>query len=130
MTTIHKNGERFVAYSKGAAGVILSKCSSYVQDGQVLSLDDQEIELIRQALDKLESGAMYVLALAKRNLETPDANGETEEKLIFIGLQAMKDPARPEAAKSIAAAKGADIRVIMITGDNKLTARAIGKQLE
>ena len=129
MTTIHKNGERFVAYSKGAAGVILSKCSSYVQDGQVLSLDDQEIELIRQALDKLESGAMYVLALAKRNLETPDANGETEEKLIFIGLQAMKDPARPEAAKSIAAAKGADIRVIMITGDNKLTARAIGKQL-
>ncbi|MGP8282712.1 MAG: cation-translocating P-type ATPase [Desulfomonilaceae bacterium] len=129
MTTIHKNGERFVVYSKGAAGVILSKCSSYIQDGQVLPLDEHEIELIHQILDELESGAMYVLALAKKDLETPDTNGETEEELIFIGLQAMKDPARPEAAKAIATAKGAGIRVIMITGDNKLTAKAIGKQL-
>ncbi|MGO8881726.1 MAG: cation-translocating P-type ATPase [Desulfomonilaceae bacterium] len=129
MTTIHKNGERFVAYSKGAAGVILSKCSSYIQDGQVLPLDEHEIELIHQTLDELESDAMYVLALAKKDLETPDTNGETEGKLIFIGLQAMKDPARPEAAKAIATAKGAGVRVIMITGDNKLTARAIGKQL-
>ncbi len=129
MTTIHTDGNRFVAYSKGAAGVILSKCSRFALKGEVLPLDAREIELIHQSLDELESQAMYVLALAKRDLETSDANEEVEREMIFLGLQAMKDPARPEAANAIARAKGAGIRVVMITGDNKLTAKAIGQQL-
>lgn len=129
MTTIHQNGQGFIAYSKGAAGVIISRCSSFVLNGQVLPLDELEIESIHQSLNKLESEAMYVLALAKKDLETSEANEEAEQGLIFLGLQAMKDPARPEAALAIAKAKGAGIRVIMITGDNKLTAREIGKQL-
>lgn len=129
MTTIHKSADRFIAFSKGAAGVILSRCSFFVLNGKVLPFDEPEIELIHQTLDQLESEAMYVLAIAKKDLNTPDANDETEQNMIFLGLQAMKDPARPEAAKSIARAKGAGIRVIMITGDNKLTAKAIGKQL-
>jgi len=129
MTTIHKSGDKYVAFSKGAAGIILSKCNTFVQDGQVIVLDPPRRQIIQSELDKLESNAMYVLALAKKEMETLAPTDRTEEDMTFIGLQAMKDPARPEAAPAIALAKGAGIRVVMITGDNKLTARAIGKQL-
>ena len=80
-------------------------------------------------LEKLESEAMYVLALAKKELPWKEADSTTEEQLTFLGLQAMRDPPRPEAADAIATAEGAGIRVVMITGDNRLTAQAIGRKL-
>ncbi len=129
MTTIHKSGHGFTAYCKGAAGVILSRCSSMVFDGKETPLDLSRMKVIHQALNQFEEEAMYVLALAEKKLETMEINDETEQNLTLLGFQAMKDPARPEAASAIAEAQGAGIRVIMITGDNKLTARAIGKQL-
>ncbi len=129
MTTIHKRGQGFTAYCKGAAEVILSRCSCMVFDGKETPLDLSRMEVIHQALNQFEEEAMYVLALAEKKLETKEINGETEQDLTLLGFQAMKDPARPEAASAIAEAQGAGIRVIMITGDNKLTASAIGKQL-
>ncbi|MFA6221126.1 MAG: cation-transporting P-type ATPase [Desulfomonilaceae bacterium] len=129
MTTIHKSGHGFTAYCKGAAGVILSRCSSMVFDGKETPLDLSRMKVIHQALNQFEEEAMYVLALAEKKLETMEINDETEQNLTLLGFQAMKDPARPEAASAIAEAQGAGIRVIMITGDNKLTARAIGKQI-
>ncbi len=129
MTTIHKRGQGFTAYCKGAAEVILSRCSCMMFDGKETPLDLSRMEVIHQALNQFEEEAMYVLALAEKKLETKEINGETEQDLTLLGFQAMKDPARPEAASAIAEAQGAGIRVIMITGDNKLTASAIGKQL-
>jgi P-type Ca2+ transporter type 2C len=129
MTTIHKGGQGFTAYCKGAAEVILSRCSGMVFDGKETPLDLSRMEVIHQALNQFEEEAMYVLALAEKKLETKEINGETEQDLTLLGFQAMKDPARLEAASAIAVAQGAGIRVIMITGDNKLTASAIGKQL-
>ena len=78
-----------------------------------------------------EEGAKYaaqaerVLAFAWRS----GADVEKEEEMIFAGLITFVDPPRPEAASSIAAAQGAGIKVVMITGDHPLTAFAIARQL-
>jgi magnesium-transporting ATPase (P-type) len=56
-------------------------------------------------------------------MEKRPLGDNTQEGMIFLGLQVLIDPPRPEAAEAIARAKGAGIRVIMITGDNALTAR-------
>jgi len=72
---------------------------------------------------------MYVLALAQKEVPSGQATDEAERDMTFLGLQALIDPPRPEAAEAIARAQGAGIRVVMITGDNGLTAQAIAKQL-
>ena len=69
-----------------------------------------------------------MLAFAYKESEEP-LTIESEENLIFLGLLAMMDPPRPEAVQAVADAKRAGIRTVMITGDHKITARAIAKQL-
>ena len=69
-----------------------------------------------------------MLAFAYKESEGP-LTIESEENLIFLGLIAMMDPPRPEAIQAVADAKRAGIRTVMITGDHKITARAIAKQL-
>lgn len=71
---------------------------------------------------------LRVLAFAYKESEGP-LTIESEENLIFLGLIAMMDPPRPEAIQAVADAKRAGIRTVMITGDHKITARAIAKQL-
>jgi P-type Ca2+ transporter type 2C len=129
MTTVHQTDGHFVAYSKGAAEVILSRSDRFLQDGRVEALDEPILRTIRSWLEKLESEAMYVLALAKKELPWNEVDSKTEEQLTFLGLQAMRDPPRPEAADAIETAEGAGIRVVMITGDNRVTAQAIGRKL-
>ena len=129
MTTIHLTDGHFVAYAKGAAEVILARCDTFLQDGRVGHLDETTLKTIRGQLEKMESEAMYVIALAKKELPWKEIDSTTEEQLTFLGFQAMRDPPRPEAADAIAAAQGAGIRVVMITGDNRLTAQAIGRKL-
>ncbi len=129
MTTIHHTDDHFVAYSKGAAEVILSRCDTFLHDGRIEVLDATVLTSIRKELENLEREAMYVIALAKKELPFKEADSKTEEQLTFLGLQAMRDPPRPEAAKAISKAGGAGIRVVMITGDNRFTAQAIGRKL-
>lgn len=129
MTTIHHTDDHFVAYSKGAAGVILSRCDTFLHDGRIEDLNATVLRTIRKELENLEREAMYVIALAKKELPWKEADSTSEEQLTFLGLQAMRDPPRPEAAEAIATAKGAGIRVVMITGDNRITAQAIGRKL-
>lgn len=130
MTTVHQTDGHFVAYAKGAAEVILARCDRFLQNGHGEPLHEANLRAIQSQLEKLEGEAMYVLALAKKELTSQEVDSNTEEQLIFLGLQAMRDPARPEAAEAIATAQGAGIRVVMITGDNRLTAQAIGRKLD
>ncbi|MGB6068836.1 MAG: cation-transporting P-type ATPase [Desulfomonilaceae bacterium] len=129
MTTIHLTDGHFVAYAKGAAEVILARCDTFLQDGRVGHLDETTLKTIRGQLEKMESEAMYVIALAKKELPWKEIDSTTEEQLTLLGFEAMRDPPHPEAADAIAAAQGAGIRVVMITGDNRLTAQAIGRKL-
>ncbi len=134
MTTIHQvNGQR-LAYTKGAPGAVMAHCSSCWNGTQVVPFDDAQCDSVRQTIGQLQSQGMYVLALARKMLPASEAASATaddqvEEGLTFIGLQALIDPPRAEAARAIAEAQNAGIRVIMITGDNVLTAQAIARQL-
>jgi P-type Ca2+ transporter type 2C len=126
MTTLHRYEGRLVGYTKGAAEVVLSRCVQCMHTGKIISFGDTQCAMVHRMVEQLERDAWYILALAcKQDAAVENA----EEDLIFIGLQAMRDPPRPEAATAIARAREAGIRVVMITGDNLLTAQAVGTQL-
>jgi len=129
MTTIHQHEDRWVAYTKGAPGTVLAHCGSWWHGEQLVALDDAHRQAIGQAIEQLQSEGMYVLALARKEMALTEATDSAEQEMTFIGLQAMIDSPRLEAAEAIALAQGAGIRVVMITGDNALTARAIARQL-
>lgn len=129
MTTIHREEGGFVAYTKGAPEPVLARCVAARWDDQVRPLDDLLCQTLQKATEELQSQAWYVLALAeKRGIALDGADG-VDEGMTFLGLEAMMDPARPEVAGALAEARGAGIRVVMISGDNALTARAVGQQL-
>lgn len=127
MTTLHDvNGQR-VAYSKGAPGAVLAHCAACWNG---LAFDGAQCTAVKQTIGQLQSQGMYVLALARKVLPaSATADDQAEEGMTFIGLQALIDPPRVEAARAIDEAQSAGIRVVMITGDNALTAQAIARQL-
>ena len=128
MTTIHQRGGNFVVFTKGAAGAVLARCTSIWQDGQQAPMDATHRSAVQLTLEQLEGEAWYVIALARKETASADVD-EAERALTFLGLQTMIDPPRPDARETIAQAKTAGIRVVMITGDNALTAQTVGKQL-
>ncbi len=133
MSTIHKMGEgKFVQYTKGACDVMLSRCTGYLKDGVVVPMTKELEEGIQKANKEFADRALRVLCAAYRDYtELPDSmEAENLEKdLIFIGLTGMIDPCRPEVYDAIKECRIAGIRPIMITGDHKDTAVAIGKDL-
>lgn len=129
MTSVVKNsrGDLF-AYSKGAPEVLLPLCTHIYENDSVRPLSQQERDSIVQINAGLAENALRVLAFAYRPLEgeIPDWEPEkVERNLIFVGLIGMIDPPRPEVSDAIKLCKHAGIRPIMITGDHKLTAKAI-----
>ena len=129
MTSINQNisGE-LVACSKGAPEVLLPLCTHIYEGGQVRPLTDKERDSIVEINAGLAENALRVLAFAYRLLEgeIPDWEPEqVERNLIFVGLIGMIDPPRDEVRDAMRICKMAGIRPIMITGDHKLTARAV-----
>jgi Ca2+-transporting ATPase len=137
MTSVHTDAEqpgRVVAFVKGAADVLLKKCSSYLQGEAVLPLDDERRRAFIAANEHLASDALRTLGLAFRELppqlHDPKAiDHNVEQDLVFVGLVGMIDPPREEAAVAVARAQAAGIRPLMITGDHPTTAAVIAKEL-
>lgn len=129
MTTIHLRGDHFIAYSKGAPEEVLARCTTLLSGGQVAPLTEARRREIDQILRRWEGEAWYLIALAQKEIPSADLGG-VEEGMTFLGLQALIDPPRPDAAQAVAQAKEAGIRVVMITGDNAQTARAVARRLE
>ena len=129
MTTIHAQDGRQVAITKGAPGPVLVHCTSCQEGAQEYPLADQRCQAIRQRVTELQSQGFYVLGVARRKLPANSSPDQAESGMTFLGLLALIDPPRPGAAEAIARAQGAGIRVVMITGDNGLTAQAIAGTL-
>ena len=129
MTTFHRRNGRVIAYTKGAPEEVLARCATCWLGGRVLPLDAELRQGALRAIEQLESEAWYLLALARKEAQSGDASSSVEQGMTFLGLQAMMDLPRPEASGAIAQAKRAGIRVLMMTGDNARTARAVGKHL-
>ncbi|MEM2226905.1 MAG: cation-translocating P-type ATPase [Candidatus Bathyarchaeia archaeon] len=132
MTTVHAStmGGK-VAFSKGAPEVILERCSFVLEGGDMRRLTDGERAAILSVNEAMASDALRVLAVAYK--EIPEGAHLDEESLerdlVFLGLVGMIDPPREEAKEAVKVAQGMGIRPIMITGDHKLTAVAIAKEM-
>lgn len=132
MSTIHKCGDAFVQYTKGAPDEVLRRCISYEQDGKILPMTEEKRREILDKNHSMADKALRVLAAAKRNWNAvpKDVTPENlEQDLCFIGLTGMIDPIRPEVKAAIAECRSAGIRPVMITGDHKDTAVAIARDL-
>lgn len=111
---------------KGAIDRILVKCDRILDNGKIRNITDDDKKIILESSDNMADNALRVIAFAYK--ETNDANAN-EENLIFVGTVGIMDPLRPEVKISVNKCHRAGIRVIMITGDHKKTASAIGRQL-
>lgn len=134
MSTFHRQKGRpgVVQYTKGAPDLLLARCSSVLQNGREIPLTPQLREQILRENRKMADQALRVLAAARREWAALPAhpNGENAEKnLVFLGLVGMMDPIRLEAKMAIEECSRAGIQPVMITGDHKATAAAIGRQL-
>ncbi|RLG09152.1 MAG: ATPase [Thaumarchaeota archaeon] len=133
MTTFHKAEDgKIIAFMKGAPEVILSRCSTLMVDGRIIELSEDDVKKILQMNDEMASKALRNLALAYKVFEEiPERVDESIERgFIFLGIVGMIDPPRPEVKEALELCRRAGIKVVMITGDHKLTALAIAKELK
>lgn len=129
MSTLHQQDDKFVVYAKGAIDNLILKCKYIVEDGEVIPLTDTHKSVLSDAADTMSDKALRTLAVAYKPLDKRVEPENFEKDLVMIGVVGMIDPPREEVKDSIATAKEAGIRTIMITGDHKNTALAIAKDL-
>jgi Ca2+-transporting ATPase len=136
MSTAHvdaADGARVVVFAKGAPDVLVARCTEERVGGGTRALTAARREEISLAVDRLGSRALRTIGLAYRTLGRDALTGElsedAERRLVWLGVVGMIDPPRPEARASVAEARRAGIRPIMITGDHPATAAAIAGEL-
>jgi Ca2+-transporting ATPase len=121
------DGETFVAV-KGSPDEVLALCRRQLRGGAIVPLCDADIERIQAENERMADNALRVLGMAWCDAEV---NGRpSEQGLVWLGLVGMADPIRKGVEELIATFHGAGIDTVMITGDQTLTANAIGKQLK
>ncbi|MFW5681343.1 MAG: cation-translocating P-type ATPase, partial [Pseudomonadota bacterium] len=144
MSTVHRSGTGaallpgepggapLIALTKGAVDSLLPRCTRTVENGALVALDARHRDALLAANEAFGAEGMRVLAVAARPLaaepETLDA-AQVEAELVLLGLIALIDPPRAEAAAAVATCRRAGIRPVMITGDHPLTARRIAADL-
>lgn len=111
---------------KGALDVVLPECGMILDNGKTRDITDDDRRIISEACDELADKALRVMAFAYKEARDENAG---EEDLIFVGLVGIIDPPRPEVKRAVEKCRRAGIKVIMITGDHKKTAVAIGRQI-
>ncbi len=129
MSTVHLIDNVKYLYTKGAPDQLLKQCKYYLLDGVVNKIDDKFIQTVELANQGLARAALRVLGFAYKELKEYEDITNEENDLIFTGLTGIIDPPREEVKASIAVCHKAGMRVVMITGDHKITATAIGKEL-
>ncbi|WHE07889.1 calcium-translocating P-type ATPase, SERCA-type [Thermoanaerobacterium thermosaccharolyticum] len=133
MTTIHKaHGNNYKVITKGAFDNVIERCKYILKDGKIENLTDDDKSKIKLENEKLGNNALRVLAISYKNADNiPERlnSDDVEKDLIFIGLLGMIDPPREEVKDSVKICKMAGIKPVMITGDHKITAMAIAKEL-
>ncbi|MCI6054864.1 cation-translocating P-type ATPase [Dysosmobacter sp.] len=119
MSTVHQLSGGLLMVTKGAVDVLLDRCV----------ISDEERAQVEAANERFSSQGLRVLAFACRTVTSPAVSLADESGLTLLGLIAMMDPPRPESKKAVAECIAAGIRPIMITGDHKVTAAAIAKEI-
>jgi Ca2+-transporting ATPase len=132
MATLNDSGDGHIAHVKGAAEKLIEMSASVWRGGQIVPIDDNTRGEFHRQIEAMAAGAMRVLGLAYAEVPaevTKLEPAQFEGKLVFVGLAGIADPPRPEAREAVAAAVGAGIRVVMVTGDHAATGRAIAREV-
>ena len=125
MTTIHKHHGEKIAYVKGAPEVVLKLCNYIYINGKAKKLTEEMRKEILEINKEFADSALRILGFAYKTL----VDTHPEKNLIFVGLQGMIDPPREEVKLAIEKCKKAAVKVIMITGDHEITAKAVAKEI-
>lgn len=133
MSTIHITPKgRKVAYVKGAPEIVLERCDRIYENNNIRKLNRKDKERISEVTQQMAGEALRLLAMAYKELPdgSPDFSpDQIETNLTFVGLAGMIDPPRKEVPGAIRLCEQAGIKSVMITGDHKLTAVAIAKEI-
>ncbi|MBQ9506811.1 MAG: HAD-IC family P-type ATPase, partial [Clostridia bacterium] len=132
MSTVHNTPKGIIQYTKGAPDEVLKRCASALVNGRIVPMTAELKSQILAGNKAMADNALRVLALSMRAYAGEPADYEAanlEQDLVFVGLTGMIDPVRPEVKAAIEECRGAGIVPIMITGDHKDTAVAIGREL-
>ena len=124
MSTLNKLNKNYIVLSKGAVEKILDISDRIYENGRVRKITEKDKTKILKIHQEFAAKALRVLGFAYK-----ESNKLEEKNLIFVGMQGMIDPERDEVKISIEKCEKAGIRVIMITGDHSITAKAIGDKL-
>ncbi len=132
MSTLHELDGIYTLCTKGAMDVLLNRSVNIITKDGVRAITETDKKIIADMNQQLSQNGLRVLAFAYKQYEgniCPDISLDDERDYTFIGLVSMIDPPREESKQAVADAKRGGIRTIMITGDHKVTATAIAKQI-
>jgi P-type Ca2+ transporter type 2C len=132
MATLHAPAGHKTAYIKGSSERILDYSKYILKDGRVVAITESDRVQITGAAANMGQDALRVIAMAYRDFTDKQdklSDRDIQDDLTFIGLAGMADPPRQEAREAIALCQQAGIKVIMITGDNKITAASVARQI-
>ncbi|MFS1518316.1 calcium-translocating P-type ATPase, SERCA-type [Bacillus sp. SCS-151] len=126
-----KQGKQYVI-TKGAPDVLLKQCDSILWNDKKQLLNNNYRNEVEKSIARLANQALRTIAIAYKPIPSNNKismETEAEKDLVFIGLQGMIDPPRPEVKQAVKECHEAGIKTIMITGDHVNTAQAIAKQI-
>ena len=131
MSTVHTINGRRLILTKGGPDIMFGRSKHVLIDGKEEPLSDAHLKMFEQANEDFSNQALRVLAYGYRELPEGQASiDESDEyELTLVGLTAMIDPPREEVYEAVKNAKSAGIKTVMITGDHKTTAQAIGRDI-
>lgn len=131
MSTVNRVGGEPVVFTKGAVDEVLPVCTKILTAQGERPITAADIEAVKRISDAMAASALRVLSFAKKSIEAePEEDDvDVEFDLTFIGLVGMMDPPREEVKAAVKVCRDAGIRTVMITGDHKITAVAIAKEL-
>lgn len=129
MSTLNQTNSGAFVFVKGAPEVLLSKCNYILEEGKERKFSKKDADAILEKNNNFASNALRVLGFAYKKAKPNLLVDDFESDLIFLGLMGMIDPPRDGVKEAIFDCKAAGIRVVMITGDNKITAEAVGLEV-
>lgn len=131
MSVIHAVDGESCVYTKGAVDELLPLCDTILTENGEIQLTDELRRTILELSNTMSAKALRVLAFAEKKVESipTESDGNVENNLTFIGIVGMIDPPREEVIQAVETCHEAGIRVVMITGDHKITAMAIAEKL-
>ena len=133
MSSVYEVDNKIILYTKGSFESILKRSTKTLNDGKIVKLTKEEIEKYKEIESSMSNDALKVLAFAykeiNRNIKEENEYFNEEEDLVLVGLIGLKDPVRKNIKESIDVCLSANIRPIMLTGDNLSTAFSIAKEV-